>query len=225
MQALRRLMVQANSSPTITFTYFAHTGITANAFTASSSVPWIIDFGASDHMTGCSSIFDSYSTCSGKDKVRIADGSFSAISGIVPDSPADTSGNDSSSIELPLINSFDLPITLQKGDDVDEILNLKSCLAQEFEIKDLGSLRCFLGWKWHDYLIEANHHLNGDMGKRTNKKRYLKSAPGILFSNHGHLQLEVFTDVDWAGSVDDRRSKFGYCTFLGGNLVTWRSKK
>lgn len=78
-------MAQADSSPTIaptsTSSYFAHTGISANAFTVSSSIPWIIDSGASDHMTGCSSIFDSYLTCSGKDKVRIADGSFSAISG------------------------------------------------------------------------------------------------------------------------------------------------
>ncbi|KAL6983238.1 Beta-galactosidase 8 [Sarracenia purpurea var. burkii] len=57
--------------------------------------------------------------------------------------------------------------------------------------------------------------------------RYLKSAPGkgILFSNHGHLRLESFTDVDWAGSIDDRRSTSGYCAFLGGNLITWRSKK
>ncbi|GAV57086.1 hypothetical protein CFOL_v3_00624, partial [Cephalotus follicularis] len=57
--------------------------------------------------------------------------------------------------------------------------------------------------------------------------RYLKSAPGrgILFSKHGHLGLEAFTNADWAGSSDDRRSTSGYCTFLGGNLVTWRSKK
>ncbi|KAL6974688.1 Beta-galactosidase 8 [Sarracenia purpurea var. burkii] len=57
--------------------------------------------------------------------------------------------------------------------------------------------------------------------------RYLKSAPGkgILFSNHGHLRLESFTDADWAGSIDDRRSTSGYCSFLGGNLITWRSKK
>ncbi|GFY96848.1 hypothetical protein Acr_11g0011540 [Actinidia rufa] len=74
MQALKRLMAQADSSPTITSTststssYFAHKGILVNAFTASSSVPWIIDSGASNHMTGCSSIFDSYLTCSGKDK-------------------------------------------------------------------------------------------------------------------------------------------------------------
>ena len=57
--------------------------------------------------------------------------------------------------------------------------------------------------------------------------RYLKSAPGkgILFSNHGHLRLEAFTDADWAGSIDDRSSTSGYCAFVGGNLVTWRSKK
>lgn len=32
-------------------------------------------------MIGCSSFFDSYSTCSSKDKVRVAHGSLSAISG------------------------------------------------------------------------------------------------------------------------------------------------
>ena len=57
--------------------------------------------------------------------------------------------------------------------------------------------------------------------------RYLKSAPGkcLLFSKNSHLQIEAFTDADWAGSTDDRRSTSGYCTFVGGNLVTWRSKK
>ncbi|GFS42033.1 hypothetical protein Acr_00g0077820 [Actinidia rufa] len=84
MQALRGLMAQADSSPTIIAisisSYLAHTDILANAFTTSSSVPWIIDSSVSNHMTGCSSIFDSYLTCSGKDKVKIADGSFSSIS-------------------------------------------------------------------------------------------------------------------------------------------------
>ena len=58
--------------------------------------------------------------------------------------------------------------------------------------------------------------------------RYLKSAPGkgILFSKNTNKQnIEVYTDADWAGAVDDRRSTFGYFTFVGGNLVTWRSKK
>mgnify|MGYP003703484443 CR=1 FL=1 len=56
--------------------------------------------------------------------------------------------------------------------------------------------------------------------------RYLKGTPGrgLLFKKHGHLQVEEYTDADWAGSVTDRRSTSGYCSFVGGNLVTWRSK-
>ncbi|KAL5540403.1 hypothetical protein UlMin_042426 [Ulmus minor] len=57
--------------------------------------------------------------------------------------------------------------------------------------------------------------------------RYLKSAPGkgLLFAKHNHLKVEGYTDADWAGSADNRRSTSGYFTFVGGNLVTWRSKK
>ncbi|KAM1032895.1 hypothetical protein TB2_035958 [Malus domestica] len=56
---------------------------------------------------------------------------------------------------------------------------------------------------------------------------YLKLAPGkgILYKNSGHLRVEGFTDADWVGDVTDRRSTSGYFTFVGGNLVTWRSKK
>ena len=56
---------------------------------------------------------------------------------------------------------------------------------------------------------------------------YLKGASGcgILFSNHGHNKLECFMDADWAKSKEDRRSTTGYCVFVGGNLVSWKSKK
>ncbi|XP_073155033.1 uncharacterized protein [Henckelia pumila] len=43
--------------------------------------PWIIDSGATDHMTGSSRLFFSYFPCAGDQKVKIADGSLSAIAG------------------------------------------------------------------------------------------------------------------------------------------------
>ncbi|XP_042511753.1 uncharacterized mitochondrial protein AtMg00810-like [Macadamia integrifolia] len=57
--------------------------------------------------------------------------------------------------------------------------------------------------------------------------RYLKSSQGkgLLYSRNNHLRIKGYTDADWAGSVFDRRSTSGYCTFVGSNLVTWRSKK
>lgn len=56
---------------------------------------------------------------------------------------------------------------------------------------------------------------------------YLKGSPGkgILFKKGGHMSVEAYTDADYAGSLVDRWSTLGYCTFLGGNLITWRSKK
>ncbi|XP_072060390.1 secreted RxLR effector protein 161-like [Arachis hypogaea] len=57
--------------------------------------------------------------------------------------------------------------------------------------------------------------------------RYLKGAPGsgIIFKKNGHLKVETYTDADWAGNPNDRRSIAGYFTLVGGNLVTWKSKK
>lgn len=58
--------------------------------------------------------------------------------------------------------------------------------------------------------------------------RYLKKAPGqglVYRASSTTPSLIAFADADFAGSVDDRRSTSGYCTFFGGNLITWRSKK
>lgn len=188
------------------------------------------------------------------------------------------------------------------GDDNDEIERLKKILAKEFEIKDLGNLKYFLGMEFArskkgifvsqrkyvlDLLgetgllgckaaetpIEPNlklepaktekvinreqyqrlvgkllylSHTRPDIAFATSVVsqfmhspgpdhfdavyrilRYLKGTPGkgLLFGAHGNLQVEIYTDADWAGSITDRRSTSGYCTFVGGNLVTWRSKK
>ncbi|KAK5836567.1 hypothetical protein PVK06_012359 [Gossypium arboreum] len=187
------------------------------------------------------------------------------------------------------------------GDDVDEIRSLKEHLALEFEMKDLGPLKYFLGMEIArskkglvvsqrkyvidllkevgmsgcrpvDTPIDPNVKFRNKEGRLVDKGqyqrlvgkliclshtrpdiafavslvsqfmhfpieeheeavfrilRYLKSSPGkgLFFKKSEQRGIEAYTDADWLGSITDRRSTSGYCTFVWGNLVTWRSKK
>nr|GFC35279.1 putative reverse transcriptase, RNA-dependent DNA polymerase [Tanacetum cinerariifolium] len=57
--------------------------------------------------------------------------------------------------------------------------------------------------------------------------RYRKGTAGhgVLFRSNGHLNIQMYTDANWAGDKGNRRSTSGYFSLVGGNLVTWRSKK
>ena len=57
--------------------------------------------------------------------------------------------------------------------------------------------------------------------------KYLKGKHrrDLIFENQGHSRIEAYTDADWARSIIDRWSTLDYYTFIGGNLVTWKSKK
>ena len=57
--------------------------------------------------------------------------------------------------------------------------------------------------------------------------RHLKgtSSRGVFFRKNDHLHLMAYTDADWAGDRDSRKCTSGYFTLVGGNLVSWRSKK
>ncbi|GJY30158.1 putative ribonuclease H-like domain-containing protein, partial [Tanacetum coccineum] len=46
----------------------------------------------------------------------------------------------------------------------------------------------------------------------------------VLFKTNGHLNIQIFTDADWAGDKGNRISTSGYLSLVGGNLVTWKSK-
>jgi Reverse transcriptase (RNA-dependent DNA polymerase) len=187
------------------------------------------------------------------------------------------------------------------SNDEKEIAQLKMRLGKEFEVKDLGQLKYFLGIEvargaegivlsQRKYVldllketgmlgcklavtpIEQKTRLGAEAGEPVDRERYqrlvdrliylshtrpdisfavsvvsryihdpreghmdvvyqilryLKSAPGkgLIFQKNDHLNIEGYCDSDWASCADGRRSTSGYCMFVGGNLVSWKSKK
>ena len=53
--------------------------------------------------------------------------------------------------------------------------------------------------------------------------RYVNGTPyyGLWYLKDSNACLAGYLDVEWAGSVDDRKSTLGGCFYLGNNLVSW----
>nr|XP_020174973.1 uncharacterized mitochondrial protein AtMg00810-like [Aegilops tauschii subsp. strangulata] len=74
----------------------------------------------------------------------------------------------------------------------------------------------------HMHDPRANHLL---LVKRV--LRYIRGTTGhglTLFRRSSNKFL-AYSDADWAGCPDTRRSTSGYCVFLGTNLVSWSAKR
>ena len=48
---------------------------------------------------------------------------------------------------------------------------------------------------------------------------------GIWNSKDSNISLVGFSDTDWTGNADDRKSVSGGCFYLGNNLLSWHNKK
>ena len=57
--------------------------------------------------------------------------------------------------------------------------------------------------------------------------RYLKGTQefGLYYKKNEKFELRAYTDADWDGNIDDKKSISGGEFFLGKRLVTWTSKK
>lgn len=73
--------------------------------------------------------------------------------------------------------------------------------------------------------MASPRHLHLAAAKRI--LRYLSgtSHRGIFFPTGSSLTLVAYSDADWAGCPDTRRSTTGWCVYLGNALISWKCKK
>lgn len=57
--------------------------------------------------------------------------------------------------------------------------------------------------------------------------RYFKGtiSYGIFYKQNGHKELLAYTDSDYAGDLEDRKSTSGFLFMLSSGAVSWSSKK
>ena len=57
--------------------------------------------------------------------------------------------------------------------------------------------------------------------------RYLRYTEGLGLQivKSSSLLVSAYSDADWAGCADDRRSTGGFAVFLGTNIVSWSARK
>eukprot|EP00253_Pinus_taeda_P010257 PITA_10257 len=89
----------------------------------------------------------------------------------------------------------------------------KAAMMNEFEMKGLGIMKYFLGMEVYQRQQEILRYVKGTLNF------------GIHYYSCEKFNLVGFSDSDWGGSLDDRKSTSGNCFSFGSGLITWSSKK
>nr|CAN82660.1 hypothetical protein VITISV_028827 [Vitis vinifera] len=128
-------------------------------------------------------------------------------------------------------------------------------LNKSFLLKDLGSLHYFLRneafqEETSPYLTQSKHiadmlqKINMDIAKplptlvifgkvlfksngdlMDNPTMYRNTVGALQYVTITRPDISYMVNADYASYPDDRRSTSGYCVYLGGNLISWSSKK
>lgn len=117
--------------------------------------------------------------------------------------------------------------------------NYKHSITEESPPIDKGRCQCLVGkliYMSHTRLdigflvAAASYFMNNPTEKHMEGGycifKYLKmTSVALFFKKIQNWDIQIYSDLDWAGSVIDWRSTTSYCTYVWGILVAWNSKK
>eukprot|EP00253_Pinus_taeda_P031542 PITA_31542 len=130
------------------------------------------------------------------------------------------------------------------GSDPNLINHVKSSLKKKFKMTDLGHLHYFLGLQvlqtketislsQSKYACDLLRHFHMEDCKPAHSPFHSGDKLLVTYTSpevdatlyQASPQLVGFTDSDWVGDPDDRKSTAGYVYTLGSGPITWACKK
>nr|GFC09924.1 retrotransposon protein, putative, unclassified [Tanacetum cinerariifolium] len=93
----------------------------------------------------------------------------------------------------------------------------KALMHEKFQISAMGELNFFLGLQV----------LQKEDGILLSQDKYLKGHPklGLWYPKESSFDLVAYSDSDYGGATQDRKSTTGGYQFLGRRLISWQCKK
>ncbi|RVX03686.1 putative mitochondrial protein [Vitis vinifera] len=167
-------LLQKFSSTTLSSGSLAKKGTFLTALsTMSQTIPWIVDSGASDHMTDAHHLFSTYSPCAGNLKVKIADGTLSPVAGKGDLSSGKTIGSAKEREGLYYFDETD--VLGQSSPTVWESMSetRPSLTSDYLDVAMFESTPCFISNPSHN--TEGHLNLGGDMELQTNRETLVYS--------------------------------------------------
>ncbi|MCH86005.1 copia-type polyprotein, partial [Trifolium medium] len=135
-----------------------------------------------------------------------------------------------------LIVSLYVDDLIYTGNDEEMFERFKSSMKNKFAMNDLGKMRYFLGVEVCSPIVPGNKLNKDEGGKPIDARMYrqligslmyfLATRPDLAFSTRGgDCELEGWSNSDYAGDIDDRKSTSGYVFMYATGVVSWSSKK
>ncbi|GJR21691.1 ribonuclease H-like domain-containing protein [Tanacetum coccineum] len=127
-----------------------------------------------------------------------------------------------------LVYVDDIVLTAHKESKDDKLLkNITSYQRLVGKLIYLTLTRPYISYSVHSHSQYMHALLQSHMDLGLRVLKYPKGAPGSTtnYEKSEYMSLKVYADSDWAKCHVTRRSISGYCVFLNGCMVSWKSKK
>eukprot|EP00253_Pinus_taeda_P026363 PITA_26363 len=187
---------------------------------------WYVDSGASSHMTGKRDCFEFLEESACGSKIYLRDDSGYEIKGC-GDIPVKLPSGDIKHLRnvlyVPGIKKNLIFVSMITDQDMQVKFFKNGCVIQDSQLEivatgvRVGNL----------YRLDARSMPQQAMVATTS------TVENLWHQRFGHLNLQDlillkkkgYSDSDWAGNLDDRRSITGYAFSIGSGVISWSSKK